>query len=193
MHGLRTAGIHSASSSVSPDLHFSYSVGVLTNDPLNPYGLNRLDFIYSFLNNDASTLLISRVQVFPFTLFNTDVGYSTADAFPGGTIVPTTVDRVNAFPLSSVSTVGFNFDSFGPGDQSLALVVKTDATPTALGFGGVIVFDNRGASTGFTAFARVPEPRPVWLLGCSLLAVAAYRRTSASNAQRKSVDASQRI
>ena len=170
--------------STGPDLGFVYSAGVFTDDPLNPYGLNALDFVYSILDNATSTALISRITGTSFTGFSTDVGYFTAAAFPGGTIVPTTVDRNDA------ATVGFNFNSFGPGDESLVLVVKTNAT--AFGSGSLNVIDSSGSSASVTAFAPVPEPGFVWPLACSLLVIAAYQCMRASNGSRNPVDRCQR-
>jgi hypothetical protein len=157
--------------STSPNLGFVYSAGVFTNDPQNPYGLNDLDFIYSILNNATSTALISRITATNFSGYNTDVGYFTAAVF-GGTILPTTVDR------NSASTVGFTFNSFSPGNQSLVLVIKTNAT--AFSSGSLNIIDSAGSSTSVMAFAPVPEPGLLWPLGCAMLAMAAYWRKRAN-------------
>ena len=161
-----------ATGSTSASLGFVYSAGILTNDPLNPYGLNDLDFVYSFLNNATSTALISRITATNFTGSNTDVGYYTAAAFPGGTIAPATVDRTTA------STVGFNFNSFAAGDEGLVLVIKTNATAFSAGLLNVV--DSSGASTSVAAFAPVPEPALLWPVAGSLIGMAALRRRRAS-------------
>jgi hypothetical protein len=171
--------------STGPNLGFVYSAGVLTNDPLNPNGLTDLDFVYSFLDNATSTALISRITATNFAGFNTDVGYFTTAAFPGGTIVPTTVDR------NSASTVGFNFNSFGPGNESLVLVIKTNAT--VFGSGSVNIFDSTGGSASVMAFAPVPEPGLVLPVSCCFLGLAVYWRIRPSKARRNPVNARQRI
>lgn len=158
--------------STGPNLGFVYSVGVFTNDPLNPYGLGDLDFVYSVLNGATSTASISGIAATAFTGFSTDVGYFTATAFPGGTIAPTTVDRISA------NIVGFNFNSFAPGDESLVLVIKTDAT--AYGAGLLNITDDAGGNGSVMALAPVPEPGPVWPLGCALLGVVLYWRKRSS-------------
>lgn len=159
-----------------PSLGFVYSAGVFTDDAMNPYGLSDLDFVYSFLNNATSTALIARITATNFTGFNTDVGFFTAAAFPGGTIIPTTVDR------NSANTVGFTFNSFAAGDESLVFVIKTNAT--AFSSGSLSIIDNGGGSASVMAFAPVPVPEPqlLWPLGLALLAMAAYRRIRLSNA-----------
>jgi hypothetical protein len=157
------SGIFGAGSTGS-GLGFVYSEGVLTDDPLNPYGLNDLDFVYSFLNNATSTDLISMIETANFTGFSTDVGYFTAAAFPGGTIAPITVSRTTA------STVAFNLNGFAPGDETLVLVVKTNAT--SFGAGTLTVVDSSGSSGTVAGLAPVPEPNLVWPAGV-LLALAA--------------------
>ena len=157
--------------STSPNLGFVYSAGVFTNDPQNPYGLNDLDFIYSIFNNATSTALISRITATNFLGYNTDVGYFTAAVF-GGTIFPTTVDR------NTANTVGFTFNSFSAGNQSVVFVIKTNAT--AFSTGSLNIVDSAGSSTSVMAFAPVPEPGLVWPLGCGVLAMAAYWRKRAN-------------
>jgi len=171
--------------STGPNLGFVYSAGIFTDDPQNPFGLNDLDFVYSILNNATSTDLISRITAVNFSGFNTDVGYFTAAAFPGGTIVPTTVDR------NSASTVGFNFNSFAPGDESLVLVIKTNAS--AFTSGSLNIVDNAGGMASVAAFAPVPEPGLIYPLACSLLAMAAYLRRRHRNAQRSPGNACQHV
>lgn len=167
------SGIFSTGST-GPSLGFVYSAAIFTNDPMNPYGLNDLDFVYSILDNATSTANISRIAAANFTGFNTDVGYFTATAFPGGTILPATVDR------STTNSVGFNFNSFGPGAESLVLVIKTNAT--TFSSGSLTVVDSGGSSASVTAFAPVvPEPELGWPLGFSLLGMAVYWRRRASS------------
>ena len=165
--------------STSSDLGFVYSAGIFTNDPLNPYGLNDLDFIYSFLNNATSTASISRIAATNIE-GAADAGYFTAAVFPGGTIGPTTVDRISS------DVVGFNFNSFGPGDESFVLVIKTNAMASSVGLlsGMLNVIDSNGNSTSVPAFAPVPEPALFWPLAGSLIAVGAHRRMRVAKAQR---------
>ena len=155
------------SGSAGAGLGFVYSEGVFTNDPLNPYGPGGLDFVYSFLNNATSANLISTLATANFGNFNTDVGYFTAAAFPGGTIAPSTVSRTSA------STVNFSFSGFAPGDESLVLVIKTNAS--SFGTGTLTVVDSSGASGTVAGLAPVPEPNLMWP-AAALLAVVAYRR-----------------
>jgi hypothetical protein len=158
-------------------LGFLYAVAVLTNDPSNPYGINDLDFLYSILNNATSQASISRVIATGFTGFGTDVGYFTAAAFPGGSIVPTTVDR------NSADTVGFNFTSFSPGQESLVFVVKTNATTFGNGTLNVIGSVIDGGPASVQAFSPTPEPGLAWLVGGAMLAMAAFRRFHVSKAR----------
>jgi hypothetical protein len=159
------SGIFSTGST-GPNLGFSYTAGVLTDDPNNPYGVNDLDFIYAVFNNATSTASISRITATNFSGFNTDVGYFTAAVFPGGTIAPTTVDR------NTVNTVGFTMNPFGPGAESLVVVIKTNAT--AFSSGSLSIIDSAGGTASVMGLAPVvPEPGFVWPLGCSLLAMAA--------------------
>ena len=163
--------------STGPDLGFLYAAAVLTNDPSNPYGINDLDFLYSVLNNATSQALISRVTATGFTGFGTDVGYFTAAAFPGGSIVPTTVDR------NSADIVGFNFTSFSPGQESLVFVVKTNATTFGNGTLNVSGSVVDGGPASVQAFSPTPEPNLVWLVAGAMLAMAAIRRFDVSKAR----------
>ena len=169
----------SSMGSTGPELGFLYAAAVLTNDPSNPFGINDLDFLYTVLNNATSQAFVSRVTATGFTGFGTDVGFFTAAAFPGGSIAPTTVDR------NSADTVGFNFTSLSPGQESLVFVVKTNATTFGNGtlnvFGSAI--DGGPASVAVAAFSPTPEPSLVWLVGGAMLAMAAVRRFHVSKAR----------
>jgi hypothetical protein len=169
----------SSTGSTGPELGFLYAAAVLTNDPSNPFGINDLDFLYSVLNNATSQAAIARATTTDFTGFNTDVGFFTAAAFPGGSIAPTTVDR------NSANTVGFSFTSFSPGQESLVFVVKTNARTFGNGtlnvFGSAI--DGGPASVAVAAFSPTPEPSLVWLVGGAMLAMAAIRRFHVSKAR----------
>jgi hypothetical protein len=166
------SGIFGAGST-SASLGFVYSEGVFTNDPLNPYGLSGLDFVYSFLNNATSTSVISSIAAGNFGNVSTDVGYFTSAAFPGGTVAPNTVSRTSA------STAVFGFNGFAPGDESLVLVIKTNAS--SFGPGTLTVVDSSGSSGTVAGLAPVPEPNLVWPAG-ALLVIAAYRRARVSKA-----------
>ena len=166
------SGIFGAGST-DASVGFVYSEGVFTNDSLNPYGLSGLDFVYSFLNNATSTKLIASIAAGNFAGFSTDVGYFTSAVFPGGTIAPNTVSRASA------GTVAFNLNGFAPGDQSLVLVIKTNAM--SFGPGTLTVVDSAGAAGTAAGLAPVPEPDLVLPAG-SLLVMAAYRRIRVSKA-----------
>lgn len=163
------------------DLGFVYAAAVITDDPNNPFGLNALDFVYSVVNDATSADAISRITATDFAGFSTDVGYFTSSVFPGGTVAPDTVDR------NSADTVGFSFNSLGgggpiqPGDESLVLVIMTNAT-TFNTAGTMNISDGSVASEG--AFAPTPEPSFVWLLGGALLAMAALQWLRVSKAHR---------
>jgi hypothetical protein len=170
----------SSSGSAGSELGFLYGAAVLTNDPSNPFGINDLDFIYSLLNNATSLASIARATASGLTGFSTDVGYFTAAAFPGGSIAPNTVDR------NSADTVGFNFTSLSPGQESLVFVVKTNATTFGNGTLNVMgsAIDGGPGTVAVAAFsptvAPIPEPNLAWLAGAAILAMAAIRRFKVS-------------
>jgi hypothetical protein len=174
--------------SAGPSVQFSYLSEVLTNDPLNPYGLNDLDFVYQVLNNAFSTATIDSIGlpstefdgVLPNFPLDAVMGYFTAGVF-GGTTAPNGI--LNGPWAGSADEIQFLFpdsapppNSLDPGLQSFALVIKTHATDFS---SGSLIIGSGVESGTVPAFApAVPEPGLILPLGISLLVIAAYRRVS---------------
>ncbi|MBV9769407.1 MAG: hypothetical protein JOZ32_07540 [Bryobacterales bacterium] len=139
------------------------------SDPNNPFGANDLDFAYTILDDAYLSSTIARITVSGFTGLSTDAGDFSTGSFPGveGTVASTSVDRLTS------NTVGFDFNSLVPGDQTLVLVVKTDATGSNFSPGMLDV----------TAYPT-PEPSLFWLLASGLVATVVYRRTLGGRRRR---------
>ena len=140
-----------------------------------------LDFIIEAKSNSDSTDILERITTGSLAgngTVTTDVGFSNAVPFIGGTITgnsPYTADR-----SSNGSVVAFNFNTGTPdhtinaGVNSLYLIIKTNATQFVTGNVG---FQNSVTASG-PGFGVAPEPNMAALL--SVLAVGilgiAYRR-----------------
>ena len=142
---------------------------VISGDPSNALG--GLTFTYLVTNDAVSSNAISRVTVDSFTSFMTDVSYQTPA--PGGSVVPSLVDRLTA------DVVGFSFlptavpGAFGvlsPGTSSALLVVQTDA-PT---FASTSVFVIDGDTVSVASFAPIPEPGSFCLAALGVICLMAY-------------------
>ncbi len=153
-----------------------------------------LDFYYQITNNGSSIHSLSRntdsLFAIPPTMFTTDVFYRTDDAglpslFQAGDAgaTPNSADRgLNG------QVVGFDFQpgaaAINPGETSMILVVRTDATTFTGGFSSVI---NALTADLLTlgpdlATAPVPEPASLLLLSSAFTAAGymAKRRKRAS-------------
>ena len=148
---------------------------VILGDPSNALG--GLTFTYLVTNDAVSSNVISRVTVDSFTSFMTDVSYQTPA--PGGSVVPSLVDRLTA------DVVGFSFfptdvpGAFGvlsAGTSSALLVVQTDAQT----FANTSAFVIDGDAVNVASYAPLPEPGSFCLatLGVICLLGYAWRRRS---------------
>jgi hypothetical protein len=104
---------------------------VWTNDPANPFGLDKLTFTYVIANDAGSAHELHRFTISSFDNFQTDVSYSTT--LPAG-IAPLFIDRSPG--LGDV--VGFSYPTpippvllgpgaITPGSTSMVMVIQTDA------------------------------------------------------------------
>ena len=136
-----------------------------TNDASNPFGANRLTFVYTVANTQGSQNALVRA------VFDSFVGFQTDASWDGAGVRPARVDRLTA------GDVGWSFDVAGgvgpilPGATSARLVVQTDAT--FFGASNASVIDG-AIVTGIPALGpAVPEPTA---LGALALAGLVLRR-----------------
>ena len=138
-----------------------------TNDTTNPFGLNRLTFVYTVSNNQNSTNALARA------VFDSFVGFQTDTSWDGAGTRPARVDRLTA------GDIGWSFDivppggagPIQPGATSTRLVVQTDAT--FFGASNASVIDG-AIVTGIPAIGpAIPEPAS---LGALALAGLVLRR-----------------
>lgn len=141
-------------------------------DGLNPFGAGDLSFIYQV---DVAGGDVGRLTGSDFKGWLTDVAVS-----PGilpldpGAFIPSTADRT-----ADGSVVGFNFAThLVTGQESLALIIRTNAT--LFGAGSIGVID--GGGTTLVGFAPSPEPAFAGLMLGGLFAAGLFltRRFRAS-------------
>jgi hypothetical protein len=142
-------------------------------------GSGFVDFYYQFASN-VGTGTFDAVERITMALFAdlgalityaTDVGIVDNAFGPfasAGTVAPTLIDR-----NGNGQVVGFDFDDqltgisgFDPGETSRILAIRTDGHFYADGLVNII----DGNVFNGTAFAPVPLPAAVWLLGAGLAA-----------------------
>lgn len=132
---------------------------VYNNDSSNPFGLDRMTFVYQLSNDATSPNAIARMSMDSYTGFSTDASFQT-----GTGLAPTFVDRL----LSS--TIGWGFSQIGPGplapgQTSAMLVIQTDAPAFLVNSAAVI---DSGQVSGILALGPlVPEPASLGLLALS--------------------------
>lgn len=137
---------------------------VLNNDSTNPYGTDKLTFVYQIHNGDADTL--ARLTTSSFSGFSTTVAQSTADTLVfdptkgigSGTTGATTADRSNN--AGAGNTVGFTLAGVDPNQTSDVFFVYTDATAYAVGSTNIID-DGVATMNSYAPTAAVPEPSSV--------------------------------
>ncbi len=136
-----------------------------TNDSTNPFGANRLTFVYQIANNAGSPNVLAR------GVFDSFVGFQSDASYQAGTgVAPTLVDRLTA------GDIGWSFNAAGAGPipagaSSARLVVQTDAT--FFGASNASIIDGAQV-TGIPALGpAIPEPTA---LGALALAGLVLRR-----------------
>jgi hypothetical protein len=149
---------------------------VRRNEPTNPFGSNKLTFLYAVRNNSDSVLPLDRLTIAGFDDAQIDVNrgqHFSAQAQPTLAVRPTP------------DKVGFSFETIGigpgitPARLTAAIVIHTDATEFERSFASVIggcgceVF----AET-YAPMAAIPEPGTYALaaIGLAGLMRVVYRR-----------------
>ena len=126
-----------------------------------------LDFYYRLFNDINSEDGITRLSATDFTGWSTDVDFRI------DSLGFTNPDRASR--QLSGATVSFDFsDSVLPGDESRFFFIKTNATSYTAG--SVILID--GGAAVIRAYAPVPEPGLLILLGCGLASLVFVRMRS---------------
>jgi hypothetical protein len=166
---LATTGAVNFTSLVDPAAYSgTLTTRVFNNDAGNPFGLNRLTFVFQLANNATSRDAIERFVANNYTGFQVDAAQNPA----GGGRAPSTADR----QPTGVS-VGFDYTNtlpISPGTSSTLLVLHTDATQ-------FVPVTNTIANT-FPALVAsfgpvVPEPASISAIAVAGLALVARRRS----------------
>jgi hypothetical protein len=149
---------------------------IYNNDSSNPWGTDKLTFVYQLTLSDELTDAATRFTVSSFSGFHTDVSYDNS-ASPTS-ILP--IDFTRSTGVGAVAGFDFGVTGISPGQTSALLIVQTDAIDYKLTLAGVI--DGSVASPhSFAPLAvpNIPEPGSSFILmaGISTL-LALHRRSS---------------
>jgi hypothetical protein len=147
---------------------------VLRNDSSNPFGLDRLTFVYELTNDSTSTSALSRLTIDGFASLSTDVSRPEV-SIPA--VAPALMDR----SVGAGDVIGFSFfDSplgsgkIVPGTASVQLVIQTNALAYGASQASVI----NGETTMAEALGPVvPEPGAAVLSAIVVLGAALLGRT----------------
>jgi hypothetical protein len=150
-------------------LEGSVTSGVFANEPSNPFGSDKLTFLYAI--NSVGTDIIWGLTIPGFAGFLTHVN----DLVNGG-VEPASATRSEA----PGDTVTFTFSPLAiqPGEISRTLLVHTDMD-SGLSFGTTAGFVSGIDNTAFVPGLFVPVPEPgeyALIFGFGLLGMAAWRR-----------------
>ena len=151
---------------------------VYTNDSANPYGADKVTFVYVLHNNSSSVNPIEVLNINGYTGWATDASYAT----PASGQNPSTIARVIA------DIVGFHFDIGGAGvlvagATSSSLVVQTDAknwkNTTAAVIDGTTADSIPALAPEIGSGNGVPEPASLAIAGVAIGGLLLRRRRQA--------------
>jgi hypothetical protein len=177
------AGVHLIKSFSSRFFSGIVQSMVMRNDPTNPFGSNKLTFLYIVRNNSDSVLPLDRLTIASFDNAQIDVNIGR-QFFNSGDAKPTLADRPSSYEI------GFRFETinFGSGIAperfTAPLIIHTDATEFERTFASVIGGCGcEVVAETYAPVAAIPEPGTWVLAATGLIGLVAvvHQRLRAQN------------